>query len=62
MYLKSTPDMRGHAVESKPLQAVTNGKYKLMDGYQWVLASAAHMERHTKQILEVKAELAFPQN
>lgn len=60
MYLKSTPDMRRHAVESRPLQAITGGKYTLMDGYQWVLAAAAHMERHTKQILEVKAELAFP--
>lgn len=62
IYLQSTPDMRRHAVESRPLQAVSGGKYTLMDGYQWVLASAAHMERHTKQVLEVKAELAFPQN
>jgi hypothetical protein len=60
IYLQSTPDMRRHAVEARPLQALTNGKYMLMDGYQWVLAAAAHMERHTKQILEVKAELAFP--
>jgi hypothetical protein len=60
MYLQSTPEMRRHAVESRPLQAITDGKYTLMDGYQWVLAAAAHMERHTKQILEVKAELAFP--
>lgn len=60
MYLKTTPDMRRHAVEARPLAAITGGKYTLMDGYQWVLASAAHMERHTKQILEVKAELAFP--
>ena len=61
MYLQSTPDMRRHAVESRPLRAVSGGKYTLMDGYQWVLAAAAHMERHTKQILEVKAELAFPE-
>lgn len=60
LYLQSTPDMRRHAVESRPLAAVSGGKYTLMDGYQWVLAAAAHMERHTKQILEVKAELAFP--
>jgi len=60
MYLQSTPDMRSHALESRPLRAVSDGKYTLMDGYQWVLAAAAHMERHTKQILEVKAELAFP--
>ena len=60
MYLQSTPDMRSHALESRPLRAVSDGQYTLMDGYQWVLAAAAHMERHTKQILEVKAELAFP--
>ena len=60
VYLQSTPDMRRHAVASRPLEAVSGGKYTLMDGYQWVLAAAAHMERHTKQILEVKAELAFP--
>ena len=26
-----------------------------LDGYQWVLLAAAHNERHTAQILEVKA-------
>jgi hypothetical protein len=31
-----------------------------MDGYQWILAAAAHAERHTKQILEVIANAAFP--
>jgi hypothetical protein len=31
-----------------------------MDGYQWILAAAARTERHTKQILEVKAEAGFP--
>jgi hypothetical protein len=60
VYLASATDMRSHALESRPLAAVTNGKYTVMDGYQWVLAAAAHMERHTRQILEVKAELAFP--
>jgi hypothetical protein len=33
-----------------------------MDGYQWVLATAAHTERHTKQILEVKSDPNFPAN
>jgi len=31
-----------------------------LDGYQWVLFLAAHGVRHTKQILEVKAEPCFP--
>ncbi len=59
-YLNSAPDMRGHALEALPLQAVTQGAYNLMDGYQWFLAAAAHAERHTKQILEVRAGDTFP--
>jgi hypothetical protein len=31
-----------------------------MDGYQWILAAAAHTERHAKQMLEVKADDDFP--
>ena len=60
-YLESTPDLREHATEAVPLKAVSNGAYDLMDGYQWILAAAAHTERHTKQILEVKANPAFPE-
>jgi hypothetical protein len=59
-YLESTPDLRQHMVEARPLKAVSKGKYEHMDGYQWVLAAAAHNERHTKQILEVKADPNFP--
>jgi len=33
---------------------------QVMDGYQWVLAAAAHTERHAKQMLEVIAEDTFP--
>jgi hypothetical protein len=33
-----------------------------LDGYQWVLLLGAHTERHTAQILEVKANPAFPKN
>jgi hypothetical protein len=54
-FLKDTPDLRGHAVDS-PL-----GGPKL-DAYEWVLFVAAHSERHTKQILEVKANENFPKN
>ena len=34
--------------------------FELMDGYQWILAAAAHTERHTKQMLEVMAEPGYP--
>lgn len=50
-FLKNTPELRGHVGDS-PL-----GK---LDGYQYVLLIAAHSERHTKQILEVKADANFP--
>jgi len=58
--LESTPDLRRHALEAPPLKAVSGGAYDTMDGYQWILAAAAHTERHTKQILEVKADVNFP--
>ena len=51
-FLKSTKDLRGHAITS-PLG-------KELDGYEWVLFIAAHSERHTKQIEEVKADPNFP--
>jgi hypothetical protein len=31
-----------------------------LDAYQWILLIAGHSERHTKQILEVKADPNFP--
>jgi len=51
-YLEKTPDLRAHAMEG-PLG-------KQLDGYEWILFIAAHSERHTKQILEVKADPNFP--
>jgi hypothetical protein len=60
--LESTPDLRAHALEAPPLKLISQGKYQWMDGYQWLLAAAAHAERHTKQILEVKAGADFPEN
>jgi hypothetical protein len=51
-FLKETKDLRQHAVDS-PLG-------KQLDGYEWVLFVAAHSERHTKQIDEVKADPNFP--
>jgi hypothetical protein len=59
-YLETTPDLRHHTVEARPLKAVSNGAFESMDGYQWILAASAHTERHTKQILEVIAETDFP--
>ena len=59
-YLENTPDLRRHVVEAPPMKAVSHGAYDSMDGYQWILASAAHVERHTKQILEVRADSHFP--
>jgi hypothetical protein len=53
LFLKSTPDLRAHVADS-PM-----GK---LDGYEWVLLIAAHSERHTKQILEVKADPNFPKS
>ncbi len=58
--LESTPRLRAHRIPSPPLNALTAGKYKSMDGYHWILAAAGHNERHTKQILEVQAEPNFP--
>jgi len=53
-YLKSTAGLRDHAVDS-PLGMK-------LDGYEFVLLIAAHRERHTKQINEVKADPNFPKN
>lgn len=58
----STPDLRQHAVESRPLQVLTNGTYTHMDGLQWALTVAAHDERHVRQIEEVKADPGYPAN
>ena len=59
-HLVSTADLRHHQIEALPLKALSNGTYNYMDAYQWLLACAAHTERHTKQILEVKADPNFP--
>jgi len=51
-FLTKTPDLREHAIDS-PIG-------KKLDGYEWILFIGAHSERHTKQILEVKASPNFP--
>jgi hypothetical protein len=51
-YLKAATDLRAHASDS-PMGVK-------LDGYEWILLIAAHSERHTKQMLEVKADPNFP--
>jgi DinB family protein len=60
-HLESARDLRQHALDAPPLKPVSQGAYESMDGYQWLLAAAAHTERHIKQILEVRAEPHFPE-
>jgi len=52
-FLKTTTGLRDHVADS-PM-----GK---LDGYEFILLIAAHSERHTKQINEVKADPNFPKN
>ena len=54
-FLQTTPDLRQHVSSDNPLK-------QPMDGYDWLLFIAAHSERHTKQIAEVKADPNFPKN
>jgi DinB superfamily len=51
-YLNTATDLRAHAIDS-PMGVK-------LDGYEWILLIAAHSERHTKQMLEVKADPNFP--
>lgn len=50
--MKTTPDLRAHVIDSGLL-----GK---IDAFERILFIAAHSERHTKQLLEVKADPKFP--
>jgi len=52
-YLKTTAGLRDH---------VMDGPVGKMDGYEFILFIAAHSERHTKQLEEVKANPNFPKN
>jgi DinB superfamily len=53
-FLKDTPDLRDHAMDGP-----AGGKW---DAYEWILLVSAHSDRHTKQILEVKADPNFPRS
>jgi hypothetical protein len=59
-YVESSPDLRLRVIEARPLKVITNGEFEHMDGYQWVLAVAAHTDRHTRQIREVQADSHYP--
>lgn len=52
--MKESKELRAHASDS-PLG-------KKLDPYQWLLFISAHSERHTKQMLEVKAHPGFPKS
>jgi hypothetical protein len=52
-FVRQHSDLRDHAI---PNQAMG----KNLDAYEWTLFIAAHSERHTKQIDEVKADPNFP--
>jgi hypothetical protein len=52
--MKSTPDLREHLADSPFGQK--------WDAYEFLLFGAAHSERHTKQINEVKADANFPKS
>jgi hypothetical protein len=53
-FVKTTAGLRDHAADSP-----AGTKW---DAYEFVLLIAAHSERHTKQINEVKADPNFPKN
>jgi hypothetical protein len=53
-FLKSTPGLRDHAADSP-----SGAKW---DAYEFILLIAAHSERHTNQIKEVKADTNYPKS
>jgi hypothetical protein len=53
-FLKDTPGLRDHAADT-PMGTK-------WDGYEFILLIAAHSERHTNQIKEVKADPSYPKN
>jgi hypothetical protein len=51
-FLKNTPDLRQHVMDSPLGQP--------LDAYEWLLFDAAHSERHDKQIKEIEMDAGFP--
>ncbi|HLH38892.1 MAG TPA: DinB family protein [Bryobacteraceae bacterium] len=58
--LLASANLRAGVLDCPPLKALSKGKYTTADGYQWLLFALAHTDRHTKQILEVRANPGFP--
>jgi DinB superfamily len=54
-FLKTTPGLRDHAADSP-------GGASKWDAYEFILLIAAHSERHTNQIKEVKADPNYPKS
>jgi DinB superfamily len=54
-FLKTTSGLRDHAADSP-------GGGPKWDGYEFILLIGAHSQRHTAQILEVKADPNFPKS
>lgn len=52
--LESAPYLRGRVAQHPVLGP--------LDGYQWILAVAAHSARHTAQIAEIKSHPQFPES
>jgi len=49
---ETTLDLRAHGVPHPMLG--------LLDGKQWLLFAAAHVERHTRQIIDIKKDPRYP--
>jgi hypothetical protein len=65
--LRHFRESRAHSIEYvKITQDDLHGHFfdhpvaKTLDGYQWLLLMSAHTQRHTAQLLEVKANPDFP--
>ena len=56
-FLKTTPGLRDHVVDS-----ARGPDAPKWDAYEFILLIGAHSERHTKQMLEVKADPNFPKS
>ncbi|MBV9268050.1 MAG: DinB family protein, partial [Acidobacteriaceae bacterium] len=54
LFVSTNANLRGHVVAHPALGD--------LDAYQWVLAIAAHTDRHVKQTIEIKADPRFPAN
>jgi hypothetical protein len=51
-FVKDTPGLRDHAIDGP-----AGGKW---DAYEFILLTAAHSERHTNQIKEIKSDPNYP--